>query len=280
MNKALKSELVDRYVFFMDDCGTLASCKGDSNEDSILNKLCFALGGVIVPKEKVKDISNNIKYFKKKWDIPNLHGNKIRNKKGKFNFLNDKKKADDFFSVLDEIIINSKATVHACVICRPGYRDRYSKKFSDASRWDMSKTAFDISVERATKFALNSGRILDLVYEKSGKKEDKKIVGYFKDLKEKGTNFSVKNSNKYKPLVEINYDNYLGNIWSDGKRNELLNLADLVLHPVVSSTMGKDNRAYNTFVENKMLIDYKSEDNNVAVKYSCFDKKYYKKYKA
>ena len=46
MNKALKSELVDRYVFFMDDCGTLASCKGDSNEDSILNKLCFALGGV------------------------------------------------------------------------------------------------------------------------------------------------------------------------------------------------------------------------------------------
>jgi len=268
--------MTDRYVFYMDECGTLTSCKGDSNENSELNEFCFAIGGVIVPFEVTKNIIDTVKSFKQKWDIPNLHGSKIRGHRKPFRFLENKKNKKKFISELEKIIINSNVIVHACVICRPGYRDRYKKKYPDRSRWDMSKTAFEISVERATKFALNSERILDVAFEQSGRKEDEKIKGYFENLKKNGSSFSAENSKKYSPLTENHYNKYLGKIWSDGKRNELLNLADLVLHPIVSAGLGKDNRAYNTFVENKMLINYKNQDSNVAVKYSCFDGKYNK----
>ena len=138
----------------------------------------------------------------------------------------------------------------------------------------MSKTAFDISVERAAKFAMKNGRKLDVVYERTGEKEDRLLEGYFSDLKAVGLGFCAENSKQYGPLTGAQFTDHLNVIWPDGKGNPLLQLADLVVHPISHITCGKRNRAYDQLIGRKMLLDFKHEDRAVGVKYSCYDGDY------
>lgn len=259
----------------MDDFGTRTTCKGATTASSPAHELSFALGGVIVALEDVDALSENLKAFCEKWDVPSLHGNKIRSGKGKFGFLKkDEEKRKAFFIDLDNLVLDDRLIAHACVVCRPGYRDRYLSKYPNGTRWDMSKTAFDISVERAAKLAMQDGRSLDVVYERTGVKEDRLLERYFKDLKNAGLGFCTQNSASYGPLSSEQFTQHLNVIWPDGKGNPLLQLADLVVHPVSHITCGKQNRAYNQLVEREMLLDFKHEDEAVGVKYSCYDGEY------
>lgn len=259
----------------MDDFGTRTTCRGATNASSKPHELSFALGGVIVASEDVDALSKKVRTFCERWEVPALHGNKIRSGKGKFGFLKkDSNKKETFLSELEQLVLDDRLIAHACVICRPGYRDRYLKKYSDGTRWDMSKTAFDISVERAAKFAMQGGRKLDVVYERTGKKEDNLLEGYFADLRTAGMGFCTNNSKQYGPLTSAQFSEHLNVIWPDGKGNPLLQLADLVIHPVSHVVCGKKNRAYNQLVDRKMLLDFKHEDAAVGVKYSCYDGEY------
>lgn len=264
-----------KYIFYMDDFGTRTTCKGATNSSSPAHELSFAVGGIIVASEDVDALSKKLENFCKKWDVPSLHGNKIRSGKGKFGFLKkDETKRDNFFLDLEGLVLDNRLIVHACVVCRPGYRDRYLEKYPNGTRWDMSKTAFDISVERAAKLAMQDGRSLDVVYERTGAKEDRLLEGYFADLKAIGMGFCTKNSELYGPLTGEQFAKHLNVIWPDGKGNPLLQLADLVVHPVSHVTCGKQNRAYNQMVDRKMLLDFKHKDEAVGVKYSCYDGEY------
>ncbi len=259
----------------MDDFGTRTTCKGATNATSPAHELSFALGGVIVASEDVDAISKNVEAFCKRWEIPALHGNRIRSGKGKLGFLKkDNLRKEAFFTELDELVLDDRLIGHACVICRPGYRDRYLDKYPDGIRWAMSKTAFDISVERAAKFAMQDGRKLDVVYERTGKKEDRLLERYFEDLKVTGMSFSAENSKQYGPLTGAEFMDHLNIIWPDGKGNPLLQLADLIIHPVSQVACGKQNRAYQQLVDRKMLLDFKHQDDAVGVKYSCYDGEY------
>ena len=267
--------LNSKYVFYMDDFGTRTTCKGATNASSPAHELSFALGGVIVAFEDIDALSKNLKAFCEKWDVPSLHGNKIRSAKGKFGFLKkDEKRKANFFLELDQLVLDDRLIAHACVVCRPGYRDRYLEKYPDGTRWDMSKTAFDISVERAAKLAMQDGRILDVVYERTGVKEDRLLEGYFADLKTAGMGFCAQSSELYGPLTGEQFADHLNVIWPDGKGNPLLQLADLVVHPVSHVTCGRQNRAYNRLVDREMLLDFKHESEAVGIKYSCYDGEY------
>lgn len=259
----------------MDDFGTRTTCRGTANLSSPVHELSFALGGVIVASEDVDALSKKVRTFCAAWEVPALHGNKIRSAKGKFSFLDkDPEKRAIFFSELEALMLDDRLIAHACVICRPGYRDRYVDKYPDGKRWAMSKTAFDISVERAAKFSMNAGRKLDVVYERTGQKEDRLLERYFSDLKNSGMSFCQENSRQYMPLSTDEFADYLNVIWPDGKANPLLQLADLVVHPVCHITSGKHNRAYEQLVGRRMLLDFKHESDAVGVKYSCFDGAY------
>jgi hypothetical protein len=270
-----EARLTSKYVFYMDDFGTRTTCKGETSALSPAHELSFALGGVIVESEDVEALAENVKAFCDKWNVPALHGNKIRSGKGKFGFLKkDAGKKKTFFFELDQLVLDDRLIAHACVICRPGYRDRYLKKYPDSTRWAMSKTAFDISVERAAKLAMQRGWKLDVVYERTGQKEDRLLERYFADLKAAGMAFSAESSKHYGPLTGSQFASHLNRIRPDGKGNPLLQLADLVVHPVSHVTCGKHNRAYDQLVDRKMLLDFKHEDEAVGVKYSCYDGEY------
>jgi hypothetical protein len=267
--------LSDKFVFFMDDFGTRATCNGVSSISSPPHEYSFALGGIIVASGDVDALSKKVRAFCEKWGVPALHGNKIRSGKGKFGFLkqNEKKRAS-FFADLEDLVIDERLIAHACVICRPGYRDRYLAKYPEHIRWAMSKTAFDISVERAAKFAVHHDCKLDVVYERTGEKEDRLLERYFADLKAAGLGFSGENSKQYSPLTGPDFAACLNVIWADGKGNPLLQLADLVLHPICHITSGKENRAYQKLCECRLLLDFKHKDEAVGVKYSCYDGEY------
>lgn len=259
----------------MDDFGTRTICKGATNASSPAHELSFALGGVIVASQDIESLSKSVKAFCEKWEVPALHGNKIRSGKGKFGFLKqDKSKRDTFFLEMEQLVLDERLIAHACVICRPGYRDRYLAQYPDSTRWAMSKTAFDIAVERAAKLAMQREWKLDIVYERTGEKEDTLLERYFADLKAAGMGFNAENSKQYEPLTNSHFSNCLNVIWADGKGNPMLQLADLLLHPVSHVTCGKENRAYNHLINRKMLLDFKHKDAAVGVKYSCYDGEY------
>ena len=139
----------------------------------------------------------------------------------------------------------------------------------------MSRTAFDIAVERAAKFALRLNKRLSVVYERSGQKEDRLIEGYFQGLKTVGTEFDVQNASRHNPLPRDELSKTLLTIWPDGKANPMLQLADLVIHPLCHKPTGLPNRAYSRLEEARQIIDFQYEsDQSIAVKYSCYDGAY------
>lgn len=241
------------------------------------HEFSFGLGGVIVPSEAVQELSASTLAFCERWNVPALHGSKIRAGKGKFGFLKeDKVTKAAFMKELEDILVDDRITAHACVICRPGYRDRYHQKHPEGSRWQMSRTAFDISVERAVKFARSKGRKLSVVYERSGEKEDRLIENYFQRLKTVGTEFDVQNSSPHQPLTREQLAESLLSIWPDGKVNPMLQLADLTIAPLCHKPTGRPNRAYERLIETGQIIDARTDDPTIAVKYSCYDGPYEK----
>lgn len=98
----------NKYVFYMDDFGTRTTCRGATNASSPAHELSFALGGVIVASEDVDALSKNVKAFCEKWEVPALHGNKIRSGKGKFGFLKkDAGRKEAFFIDLEQLVLGS-----------------------------------------------------------------------------------------------------------------------------------------------------------------------------
>lgn len=263
----------EEYTLFLDDCGERTICKPEEKAFHGLNARCFALGGVIVERSQVADIEQKVEEFCKRWRVPFLHGNKIRGKKGAFSFLGRvDSERDQFFEDLNKLVADERLVVHGCIICRPGYRDRYWEKHEN--RWDMSKTAFDIVAERAAKFARNNGKKLSIVYERTGRKEDRKLETYYRDLKSSGMAFDKSNSSKYSPLSAVEFAETLAGINGEGKNNKLLQIADLVIHPICHRTLGKPNKAFEVLLERKRLIDFQSSEDEIALKYSCFDGPY------
>jgi hypothetical protein len=260
----------------MDDFGTRTMCKPTEKLPMAAHVFSFGLGGIIVPAEAVSELSQSVHRLCQRWDVPALHGNKIRSAKGKFAFLRENANTrEEFFSELEELIIDARILAHACVICRPGYRDRYLAKHPVGSRWHMSRTAFDIAVERAAKYAMQLNKRLSLVYERSGEKEDRLIEGYFHGLKAVGTEFDAQNAGKYRPLSRDELSRILTTVWPDGKSNPMLQLADLVIHPLCHRPTGLPNRAYTRLVNAKQILDFRSDgDPAIAVKYSCYDGAY------
>lgn len=236
----------------------------------------FGLGGIIVPSEAVQELSEKVKALCRRWNVPALHGNKIRAGKGKFGFVKkDAARRQTFLAELEAVIIDKRITAHACVICRPGYRDRYFERHAEPSRWQMSRTAFDIAVERAAKFAMTRDRRLSVVYERSGEREDRLLEAYFRGLLARGTEFDPGNASRHRPLSQQELSATLQSIWPDGKGNPLLQLADLVLHPLCQRPSGSTNHAYDRLVEAGQIIDAQGcEDPAIAVKYSCYDGPY------
>lgn len=238
----------------------------------------FALGGVLVEREQEATIEQAVASFKQRWnislDIP-LHGNEIRSKKKKFAWLGklSEQERSDFLEDLSNTIISLPIIVHACVISRPGYHNRFLEKYGDDT-WEMMKSAFSILVERSVKFVGDRDESIMIYYEEAGKKEDGLLEKYFKEIRESGHPFNRENASKYSPLSGEQISKCLRGIEGKKKSNPILQIADLCLYPVARGKDKPDDRAYLALKENQILIDSQlslEEIESRGIKYYCFD---------
>lgn len=238
----------------------------------------FALGGVLVKRVDEIIIEEAVANFKQRWDISldtPLHGNEIRSKKKRFAWLGKltEQQRNNFMDDLSTTITSLPIIVHACVISRPGYHNRFLEKYGD-NTWEMMKSAFSILVERSVKYISEQNESIMIYYEEAGKREDKLLKQYFNEIRESGHPFDRANASKYSPLSGEQLSKYLRGIEGKKKSNPILQVADLCLYPVARGRDKPDNRAYLALKENQILVDSQLSSEEIkskGIKYYCFD---------
>lgn len=264
------------YYLYFDDSGIRFP---DKQQKPVRNDGMdhFALGGILLEKTDRNNIIENYEALCRKWQITYpLRSSDIRGKRENYIWLAEKTIHDNFFNDLNEYLCNIPVIGFATVVDRVGYNNRYEEKYGD-KRWWMCKTAFSILVERAAKYAAaNNGR-LKVRFEEAGKKEDRAIMEYFKDLKTTGMPFDASNSSKYNFLKPEDFRQILlSEPKRHTKKSPLLQIADLYLYPMVKSGYDKKYPPYKMLMENEKIIDALLPNEKIescGIKYSCFNQR-------
>lgn len=259
------------FAFYMDESG---SPKPDPKDPASY----FAVGGVLIKHDDEKTICQRIADFKNRWGIDEktpLHGNEIRSKKKNFAWLGRRSEDEQkrFLIELSNLITQCPIIVHGCVISRKGYLDRYLERYG-SNTWEMMKSAFSILMERVGKYVLlQDGKVM-IYFEKAGKKEDKLITSYFKNLRDSGAPFNAETSSKYAPLTSNEMKRVLTGIEGKSKSHPVMQIADLCLYPLAKSKEQPENQAFQALLRYKKLIDTRLTGENlyqIGIKYYCFD---------
>jgi hypothetical protein len=261
-------------LFYVDDSGSRDLDRKPDPNDREPN--WFALGGVIVEADAKPIVEAKLSVLRCKWpqlgDVP-LRSYNIRNKTGGFRWLATAAPdvQNGFYSDLTQLIIESPIIVTACVIHRPGYNDRYLQQYG-TRRWALCKTAFNIAVERASKYALHLDARLRIYVERCDKTTEARLKGYFDEMRQVGLPFDPSSSAKYQPLPVEQLKQALLEFRVKTKSSPLMQLADLLLWPTCQGGYKPDDRNYRILREHNKLLDAHCTDENglLGVKYSCF----------
>ncbi|MDA9453058.1 hypothetical protein XI00_01920 [Bradyrhizobium sp. CCBAU 21359] len=264
---------------YFDDSGNRLPDQDEVDRNDGING--FALGGVLVDEEEVLGVNKRHAAFVAKWQLSGpLHSTKLRGLRDQFRFLRNNPQQDAFFAELEEFLLGIPVLGIACVMHRPGYNERY-KEAHGPNRWKMCKTAAAILAERAAKYAASQGAQLKILFEQSGRREDRDILEYVRSLKANGMPFDQGNSAPYGSLTADDFKKIvLGEPHRVTKTYGLAQVADLFLYPMIKGGYDETYGPYVRLLERKKIVDCVLESDEVAlrgVKYSCFD---FKKQKA
>ncbi|WP_180967102.1 DUF3800 domain-containing protein [Fischerella thermalis] len=267
----IKQNTQKEFAFYIDESGSPKPVPNDS-------ALFFAMGGVLIERSNESIIKKYVADFKSRWNIAQeipLHANEIRSRKKGFAWLGrlSEKEQANFMEDLTDTIVKCPIIIHACVVSRTGYLNRYLQLYG-ANTWEMMKSAFSIVVERAAKYAELKNGTLMVYFESAGKKEDNLLKQYFNELRSQGHPFDNARANKYSPLSNEDLSVLLRGIDSKQKGNCIMQLADLCLYPVVRGKQQPDNQAFVALKDANLLVDCNLEPNqlnNLGIKYYCLD---------
>ncbi len=261
---------IDEYTLYVDD-------SGDPKPNPFGAVKYFAMGGVLISSKDNHLLESAVDLFKARWEIDSsvpLHATEIRSKKKNFKHLGARgdKYYAEFLQSLSTMIVSLPILVHACVVHRANYLDRYSERYGILT-WEMKKSVFQILIERAGRFVQSKGTRLSIVVEGIGQKEDTDITSYFNDYRANGHSFDKDRASKYMPPAPRALQRTLKEIDFKGKENAGLQLADLVLNPVAAHRFQHANIAFSIMEQKGVLIDSKlseEELQHLGIKYFCF----------
>ncbi|MFC1720947.1 DUF3800 domain-containing protein [Patescibacteria group bacterium] len=263
------------YYLYIDDSGSRHPDKQNltDRDDGMDN---FALGGVLVAQKDKKNIKQKYEAFCDKWNIDYpLHSSEIRGMRNNFSWLEEGvKRRENFLEELEEFLISLPVVGFASVIYRPGYNERYEKKYGD-NRWMMCKTAYTILIERVAKQLKKTNSTMLVRFEEVGRREDRAISEYAKDMKNIGHPFDANASAKYNAITQNEYKKILlGAPKRKKKWNLFIQIADLYLYPMVKRRYDQEYRPWKMFYKHGKVIDAYLPDGCLEVegiKYSCFE---------
>lgn len=199
----------------------------------------FLLCGVMISEseyEKLKIGFNEIKQsiWKSKHVI--FHSRDIRKCEKEFKYLFNLQLKAEFYKYLDEIISNSNYSIIASAINKEKYIKSYGR-LSD----DVYEISLSFIIERAIFYLdrIKEEPVLDIIIERRGRKEDKKLEEHFQRIMARGTGY-IKPERLAQYQLTIDFKDKKENI--NG-----LQLADLVAYPIARYVM--DNERVNPAFE-------------------------------
>lgn len=210
---------IKKYYLFIDESGD----HGLVNLDASFP--VFLLCGLLTSEENYFQTRDNINLIKKTfWGNKEVlfHSRDIRKCEKEFQILFDLDLKRSFYNQVNELIEKSKYRVLASAINKTTYIKTYGKLSND-----VYELALSFLIERAI-FSLDEvkdcEKHLEIVIEKRGKKEDKKLDEHFQRLVSRGTGFV--SANRLKEVgIKITFRDKKENI--NG-----LQLADLLAYPI------------------------------------------------
>lgn len=161
------------------------------------------------------------------------------------------------------------------MIHRSGYLARgYGNRIGDA-KWNLCRTAFNIVVERAAKFAqLRKGR-LRVKYEGCNRDADQALKNYFALLKNNyGLGFDAAKSSKYAPMLPSDLTATLIDLERKDKRSKLMQIADTYVYAL---SKGRYDPAFDLYaclnVAGRLVTQQVPNDavETIGIKHYCFD---------
>lgn len=248
----------------------------DRNSGTHASRDWFGMGGILIRQEDKVEAHKMRDAIASKWNIKSpFHMTDMINERAKFSWLGriTQKERDLFWSEYREYLATAPVLGIGCVIDRSGYVARgYVKNHED--RWLLCRSAFDIVVERAAKYAISIGRQLNIVFESDFGMNDI-VEGYFYNLQSNGLEFDKNKSDKYTPLSKEDFKSTLTSIENRPKSNRLLQIADSYIYAIARRGYDKKFDVYRRIHDEKRFIDCllpKEQISALGNKYYCFDK--------
>lgn len=264
--------MLEKATLYIDDSGTRHKNHKARRSDG---HDWFALGGVILAERDQNTFRARHRELQEKWGFTApLHSSEIRNRTGNFGWLRrlTRERLDQFLGDVQTLATRPELTALACVVDRSGYDRRY--EHYGPGKWSMCKAAFSIVVERAVKFARRRGERLRVYVERSDRKTDRRVKGYYEELRRGGLPFNSTNSARYSPLEAVHFRETLFEFRTKDKSSPPMQIADLCVYPIARGGYEPDYKPFVALREAGTLIDCKVDDSRVAEvgsKYYCFD---------
>lgn len=240
-----------KYSLYIDESGD----HGLSNLNP--NFPIFLLCGIVISSENCEELNNDFNAVKRAiWKSEQVifHSRDIRKCEKEFKHLFDLKLKAEFYEKIDRVIAETDYKIIASAIKKQNYIKKYGK-LSD----DVYEISLSFIIERAI-FYLESlkktGISLEVVIEKRGPKEDKKLDEHFQRILSRGTGY-------IKPSKLANYNPSI--IFRHKKENiNGLQLADLIAYPIARYILEPErvNPAFEVF-KNKL---YKKSGDKFGLK--------------
>lgn len=263
-------------TFYMDETGNRQPDK--DIDQSRKGRDWFALGGLIVKREDEDQIKWRRDEVARELGARSpFHITDMLSESKGFSWLGrlTERRRREFWSSYQEFLSEIPAIGFGCVIDRPGYVARgYVEKHGD-QKWLLCRSAFDIAIERAAKYARSEGRKLRVVFE-SDPPFDPIMKQYFRDLKEHGLAFDTVRSEKYQPLTAEDFRNVLTTVEARPKSNRVLQVADSYVYAIARGRYDKKFSIWRDLCDHGKVSNFAmggdpEKIRAMGIKYYCFD---------
>ncbi len=208
-----------KYYLFLDESGDHGLGEIDHSFP------VFVLCGIICPSDAYDEIMRQMNAIKQKyWQTKNVifHSRDIRKCEKEFQILFDMDIKRNFYADINDLILKSDYNIIASAI----HKERYIKSYGRLND-DVYEISLSFIIERAGFWLdciKSQNKELDIIIEKRGQTEDKKLARHFQKLLSRGTGY-----------VEPGRLNAYGISISFKAKNENINglqLSDLAAYPI------------------------------------------------
>ncbi len=223
----MENQKKSKYYLYIDECG-------DQNLENFNPEFpVFTLCGILVSRENKKKLENDFISLKRDfWGSEDviIHSRDIRRCKKEFQILITPEIKQRFYERINEILSqNNSYIVVACTILK----EPFIRLFSNSE--DVYGLSLSYLLERSIFYVddLDENAIIDVIFEKRGKHEDRNLSQFYNRLRATGTKW----------VTADRLCNRIGAFSARSKRENLIGLqiADLVAYPIARKVLTPDS---------------------------------------